>query len=167
MMGRSYEEAFSQLLKAERNATEMLCMPSRQELLMMLRSEFEKILPLYPAGEMELANSRASYGPPCPNDQLAVTVVPAVPQNNEGAPASDYVGDYKFENGVVLVVKSAEGILRAAAGDEPFRPLIALGNGIYAIQTYSGYYLAFQRGKHRSRKSCSLSAAKWFLCGVA
>lgn len=51
MVGR-YDEAFNHLLEAERNASEMPCLPNRQGLLAMVNAEILRILPHYPDGGM-------------------------------------------------------------------------------------------------------------------
>lgn len=144
IMARSYGEAFGYLLEAERNAWAMPCALNRRELLIMVQTEIEKILPLYPDGRTTLYKSRAEYDQPCPNDQAIVATTPTA-QHDEAVLTSDYVGDYRSDFGIVLVRESAEGLLQVTVGDKPVLTLVSVGDDIFVVQANLGYYLAFQR----------------------
>ena len=90
MAGR-YDEAFSQLMEAERNAWEMPCLPNRQGFLTMVNAEIFKVLHHYPDGREDLSRSRANYQERCLNDRVAINMFAA--QNSATTSLSDYAGN--------------------------------------------------------------------------
>lgn len=145
-MARRYDEAFNQLLEAERNAWAMPCLTNRQGFLTMVDTEILKILNHYPDGREDLLRSRANRAnnqQQCLNDRVTVDTMSAA-QNGETPSFSDYVGNYEFDTGAVAMVRNrADGVLEVRIGDYPALPLISVGDSIFAVS--SGHYLVFQR----------------------
>ena len=144
IMLRRYDEAFDQLLEAERNAWTMPCLPNRQGFLTMVNAEISKILLHYPDGREDLLRARANYNQQCWNDRVAIATLSAA-QNNKTTSSPDYLGSYESDTGVAIVLSRADGVLEVKVGNNPARALISVSDDIFTFQNSLGYYLAFQR----------------------
>lgn len=146
LMSRNFKEAFGQLIEAERETWAALCTPMRQEVLKLVQADIKKILATYPEGQLKLNESRLAYPPACPSDPPLPFNVLSAEENGSDDLLSDYVAEYKFDNGNLLSLQNVQGVLTATVGGNPPLKLVNVSSDIFSILMHPGFYLVFQRG---------------------
>ena len=141
---RRFEEAFTHLLTAKRNAWTMPCGPARRELLTLIQSEIQRILHMQPPGRDTIAESRRTYGPPCASDNHVVDVQSSVSTHAAGMSA-DYVANYKYGNILSNIRATPNGGIEVIVSGSPPQVLDWIGRDIFTVRGNPGYYLVFRR----------------------